>query len=760
LSRIIVRYRLLFLIGWPLAVVLLVWLVPPLQEVTREEQEGYLPPDAETSQAFELLERSGFRDEMHRSAIVVVLESTEGPIQPGQVRVATELIRRRSEAPGSPLAPINAIHSPAEEPALRPLMTNPDGSSQMILLTLETVFITRESTDAVAALRDLIDNRLPEELKAAGLETDVRGWLVGDAVLGYDLGRASEESLRRMTWATIVLVLTILLVVYRSPLAPLVSLVTIGLAYLTSDRMLSLVTLHLDIGFSPIVSHFMLVVIFGAGTDYCLFLVGRFREELGRGRSTGAAMRQALGRTGAAIVSSAVTTMLGLGLMCFARFWAFRSLGPAVGFSLGLTLLVALSFAPAFAALVGRKLFWPAPVSGRHRQSLNRFWLRVGRIVTTHPVRVLVGVGVIALPFLIVGARMRPSYDLSAELPEESEFRRGFNAIDRLGYPPQRFFPVTIVFDSAVDPSTGYELGMLNKVRIEDDSPAAALQGIVQDAVNTPAVDNVRSLVTPLGTDRPIPYMRESDMTRIRRNYRARRTDAEGRWVGTMDAMLAIEDPYRPSTLDQYERVLGRIRTRLEQAPFDSRSVHAMGTTAYIDDIRDVTTADFYRVVALVVAGVLVVLAVLTRSPFIPVYLVGTMLLGYLVTMGVTMLIFGPDNIDWKVRFFMLILLIAIGVDYNIFLVTRIREEAVSRSYPNAVTSAVANTGGIISSCGVIMAGTFASMMLGTLAFLVQLGFAIAAGVLLDTFVIRPMVVPAISMLHYRVKRRLRGESG
>jgi hypothetical protein len=215
--------------------------------------------------------------------------------------------------------------------------------------------------------------------------------------------------------------------------------------------------------------------------------------------------------------------------------------------------------------------------------------------------------------------------------------------------------------------------------------------------------------------------------------------------------LLLREPGYSRSATDFVELLKRRLPAILREVGLPETTAHLAGATAVINDIKQVTHRDFYRVVVLVVLGVGIVLVPTLRGLAAPVYLMATMVLNYLATRGVAFLVFvvgtGHSGLDWKVQFFTFVLLVSVGIDYNIFIMTRIQEEKARRGLVAGVKEAMVRTGGVISSCGVIMAGAFASMLLGSLAVVVQLGFAVAAGMLLDTFIVRPVLVPAIVLL-------------
>jgi RND superfamily putative drug exporter len=227
-------------------------------------------------------------------------------------------------------------------------------------------------------------------------------------------------------------------------------------------------------------------------------------------------------------------------------------------------------------------------------------------------------------------------------------------------------------------------------------------------------------------------------------------------------------DPFSEQSLKALETVFATVRDQTQTGGIleGGTGVGLSGASAAVNDLKKVTTNDERRMYVLVTLGVYAILVILLRRPGICLYLIVTVILGYLASLGVTELVFqalhkGPEpwvGLDWKVGFFLFVILVAVGEDYNIFLMSRVIEEEQRHGVIEGTRLAIAHTGGIISSCGLIMAGTFGSMLTGSLTALRELGFALGLGVLLDTFLVRPILVPAFVVIldRYRIKGRTR----
>jgi RND superfamily putative drug exporter len=517
---------------------------------------------------------------------------------------------------------------------------------------------------------------------------------------------------------------------------------------------------------------FVIVVLFSAGTDYCLFLIARYSEELGRGLERRDALRESIIRVGGALVASAGTVIVGLAMLYFSRFAKVRFTGPTIAISLAVALAAALTLAPALLAILGGRIFWPF----RQPRSLSeagdqadfterglggRFWFRVADLVVSHPGAIL-GVCLLALaPLAFIGARTPASHNQLADLGADRTSVVGANMVKRY-FAVGELSPVVVLIDNP---------------RVDFNSAAGrdALKVVSERLAQLENVAEVRSLARPVGVAAP-PRTDRGLFRQFADN--ALKTAADARYVSTRPKLSADRnhltrldvvfktDPFSMASLQSLDRVNQELHElALSGQPLEGTvRIGITGSTAAVRDLRLVTASDQRTMYLLVTVGVYSILVALLRRPGISLYLIATVVLGYLASLGLTDLVFralhtGPGpwgGLDWTVGFFLFVILVAVGEDYNIFLMARVVEEERSQGTIEGVRRAVAHTGGIISSCGVIMAGTFASMLTGNLTSLRQLGFALGLGVLLDTFLVRPILVPAFVVLIGKARERTR----
>uniref|UniRef100_A0A7C2JZK1 MMPL family transporter n=1 Tax=Schlesneria paludicola TaxID=360056 RepID=A0A7C2JZK1_9PLAN len=632
-------------------------------------------------------------------------------------------------------------------------LLSPDRQATLVLMELQYEFMDAKNKDVIDAVETLLfhdedfRSHMPEGLELA---------LSGAAVVGRDMMRAARQSAQATEHLTIILVIVLLILIYRAPLLWLVPLSTVFVAVMMTMKLLCIGSQYnLVVLFSGIESY-VTVLLYGAGVDYCLFLIARYKEELDQGVSPQQAVIDSVSRVGAAIAASAGTVICGIGMMAFAEFGKFHEAGIAISFGLAIVLLAALSFTPALLGLSGRWMFWQPPWKklrlswigeGGEHGWLQSIWDHVGGLILKRPMFVWLASIAAMLPFAVVGViyYTHLSYGLLSDLPKTTRSVVGTEIVKE-HFPAGTTGGITVLVHSAALDFT------------QSDGDAAGIEAIrkftaaLRERLNALQLSDIRSVSHPFGGDEDLasignPIKRRTTTARSIARYVSHAAGFADHW--TRVEITANIDPFSRDSIDHLSRLEREVRDLLPQGT----DVFVYGTTASIRDLKDVTDRDQVRIDLLVIAGVFVILWALLRQPGVCLYLIVSVLFSYLAALGVTYLAFwwydGADfaGLDWKVPMFLFTILIAVGEDYNIFLMSRIEEERLNHGPVNGVVHALSKTGRIISSCGIIMAGTFSSLAAGSLKGMSQLGFALAFGVLLDTFVVRPILVPAYLVL-------------
>lgn len=760
-GRLISRYWLLAILLWFAGGAAIHWLAPRWDDVTRDGDLAYLPDEMASVQGERLL-ASAFPNIRSKSQVVLVLARPDAPLSSDDW-LAVHRLASLLTPEARPDLPIVEIWTP-QTPVIGKKLVSEDRQAALIVLLLQNEFMAIDNIDAVQSIRQVVAKFREAEPFPSGLEIGMSG----SAAIGGDMLESAQESIENTELATVVLVVLILLLVYRAPALVVIPLLTISVAVAVSlDAVAALTQINQIPGLEQIdfkvfktTRIFVVVILFGSGTDFCLFLIARYREELERGLSRADAVAAALGHVGEALVGSAMTTILGLGTMFFADFGKYRNSGPAIALCLAVTLAACLTLAPALLRAFGRVVFWPFGVrvagggaessQGETAARESRLWDRLSRAIIARPGLILVTSLLAMAPLAYLGLSVRISYDLLEELRADRPSVVGTRLLRR-HFAPGDTGPVTV-------------LARREGARFDSREGEKEIARLTKQLYDLPGVAYVRSIAEPLG-DRPGFFNVFSEQGRSKLAakkhpqtmaiYLTQAPGLEGD-VTRMDVILKY-DPFSSEAiraLDEMALLLERLNSDPQSPWFGTEFVYT-GTTAAVRDLRAVTQSDQTLIQRLVVIAVLGVLIAILRRPLICAYLILSVLFSYLVTIGATELVFSSlyspfNGLDWKVPIFLFVILTAIGEDYNIYLATRVFEEQKRWGLLEGLRLAVVRTGGIITSCGVIMAGTFISMMFGTLRGMLELGFALSLGVLLDTLVVRPVLVPAFLALLYR----------
>ncbi len=639
-----------------------------LAEVQRNDNASFLPADAEATRVIDA--QRAFAVDPTLPALVVFE-------RPGGLTAAdrTAIAQRAAALTGVP----------GVQPPVSPPIPAPDGAAVQILVPLPGN-LGNQVVETVADLRAAITTDLPPGLAAhvtgpAGLIGDFAGAFGG--IDGILIGVAAA------------VVALILLVVYRSPLLPLIVLATAGLALSAAVLAIYHLADNDVLTLNGQSQGILFILVFGAATDYSLLLVSRFREELRREPSRWYAMRTAYRASVAPIAASAGTVVLGLLCLLLSGLNSNRGLGPIAAIGIATSLVAALSFLPAALVLLGRAAFWPfRPAVGSVGTEQRGLWAGVARIVGTWP-RLTWAITAIVL---LGGVALVPQ--LKADGVAQSDLfidKSGIDSVqgqDALG----RHFPAGTGSPAVIITAAGTEREVIGV--------AAGVEGVasVARAPSAPEpVDGRVELAAVLGDA----------------------ADSEA-------AVATVE----------------RLRTAVHAVPGADALVG--GQTAIQLDTQDTARADLRVIIPTVLLVIFLILALLLRALVAPLLLIATVVLSFAATLGVAAVVFNDlldfPGADPSVPLFAFVFLVALGVDYNIFLMSRVREEAARVGTREGTLRALAVTGGVITSAGVVLAATFAALAVLPLLFLAQIAFLVAFGVLLDTLIVRSLLVPALTI--------------
>ena len=604
-------------------------------------------------------------------------------------------------------------------------MFSKDGTTLLLNFTLKE---GSDSHDANATIKVMNDKLT--QLKLGTLQAEI----TGPAGISSDTISIFQNADFVLMLATIVLIFVLLLVIYRSPLLAVIPLVIAAIVYQVVDRVLGLGGKNDWFVLDSSAISIMLVLLFAVLTDYSLFIFSRYREELKNFSSKYSAMGEAIHHVSEPILFSGGTVLLSVLTLFTTVFMPYNHFAPVFSVAVVFILIAGLTLIPSIFALMGRKAFWPfIPKADEKPKEKAGFWTKVSKQVMKHPA-VIAGILLITL---LAGAfnttSIQYSFNIMKSFPDELSSRQGFELLEK-HYPAGQLAPVTVILTS--DEHIALDEKFLTNVKSLED--------------HFKNIDGVDSISQGL-TEEMI-----KDPKKLPRGF-------IGEDKKTVKMQIVLKDnPYDSDALKTVQKLRDQEGNILSKSGFSSSSYHLQyaGQTAEQLDIRAMNQRDMVILFSLVTVLITIMLALQTRSILMPLIMMATILLSYVATLGFGWIIFhdimGYDSISYRLPVYTFVFMVALGVDYNIMLVSRIKEEAQKFSWKEAVGSGVALTGGVISSAGIILAATFAVLITQPLQELFLFGMIMALGVLMDTFLVRGMLLPSILIL---VKKKGKSQS-
>lgn len=647
---------------WTLLLVPALLLAGKLGDVEENDNSAWLPGNAESTRIVDRAEKFRLADTL---PAIVVYDRPGGvtPADMAKARADAEAFKGIRNVVGQPQGPVRAQ----------------DGKA------IQTVVQVRKDSTGWEGIGKAVDAMSGVgEANAGGLGFHVTGpaGYASDSIKAFSEGGG-------LTTITAAVVVVILLLTYRSPVLPVLPLLTVGAALVTSEAVIYLLAKNAGLTVNKQTSFILTVLVFGAATDYALLLVSRYREELRRHEDRHEAMAEALHRSGPAIVASAATVAVSLTLLMLATLNSTKGLGPACAVGVLVGLLAMVTLLPALLVVCGRWIFWPVrPSYGSAGASGEGIWTRVGTAVSGRPRLVWIGTA------LVLGAMATGLFGLGAD---------GLSNTDQFTGKPQT--------------AVGEEIQSRH-------FPAGSGDPVYVVARAAPA-QRVRAALSA------VPGVARVSAPRV--------VDGEAILLGELE-----DDPSSTAAL----RTVERARTAVHR--IEGAHAQVGGNTAVTLDTREAAARDSAVIIPIVLVMVFVILALLLRAIVAPLLLMATVVLSFAAALGVSSLMF--DHVfhfagaDASFPLLTFVFLVALGIDYNIFLVTRVREEALPHGTRRGALTGLSATGGVITSAGLVLAGTFAAMASLPLVFAAELGFAVAFGVLLDTVIVRSVLVTALTL--------------
>ncbi|MFC3041716.1 MMPL family transporter [Virgibacillus xinjiangensis] len=546
-----------------------------------------------------------------------------------------------------------------------------------------------------------IKQSLNEISAVAGNHLDSELSITGPAGIAVDTNDLFSRADLVLIMATVAIILVLLVLLYRSPLLALIPLLAAGFIYQVTMQVLGIWG-KAGLLMSTQSISIMTILLFAAMTDYSLFVFSRFREELKREDNKYEAMKQAMRGTGLPVFYSGATVLAAMLLLLFATLGDYQNFAPIFGTAIAVIMLASVTLVPCLFTIFGRRSFWPViPKVGDPQVKASSFWARIGKFIVKKPVIAVTVTGTFLLLSAVNVFNLEYEFNLLKSFPEDLPSREGFTLLEE-NFEAGELAPTTVLLEAE---------GQISEEEQEV---------LRKELANQPLTGSVQLNST---NDQGNAF-----------SYR----------------MVFEENPYSTETMDALESIRNDAGSILEDAGIHGALYFAGETAASIDD-RSLNNRDLLLIVLLETVVIFLLLAFLTRSFKMPVFMMGTNLLSFAAALGLgmflTSLLFDISSISNRVPVYAFIFLVAVGIDYNIMLISRYLEEKEKLPVKESVETAVTHTGGIISSAGLILAATFAVLMTQPIQLLFVFGFIVAVGILIDTFVIRGVLLPGLLVL-------------
>ncbi|MFF7165639.1 MMPL family transporter [Streptomyces sp. NPDC008086] len=665
------RAKWVVLVLWLLALFLTAPFAQKLTDAQDNDAASWLPGSAESTQVLEISEN--FRPE--QIPAIVVYARDGGLTAQDRAAISADVARLEQLTD-------HGIRGAETRGPVFNRAVDPQAAQVQVPITMDEKGWERIAP-AVDSIRDVVGTG------GAGLAVHI----TGPGGTSADFSDAFEGIDSTLLLSAMAVVIVMLLITYRSPTLLLVPLISVIVALFTAQAFIYLLAEHAGLTVNGQSAGILTVLVFGAGTDYALLLVARYREELRRHEDRHEAMALALHRAGPAVIASGATVVLSMLVLLTAEMNSTRGLGPVAAIGVAVALIAMTTLFPALLVIFGRWIFWPViPHLGTENPETRGIWARMGRRISHRP-RMVWTVTALALAVCSLGL-----IQLRAE---------GLSNAD--------------AFTDKPDSITGQEIS-------ERYFPAGSGDPLVIISNQAQAVQVGRAVA---GTDGVVPTSLGLPP--------GTKPLYEGKvlFEATMTA---------PADSEAAKQTVERVRDAVHAVPDADAQVG--GGTAALLDMDEATTHDNVLIIPLVLLVVLLILTALLRALIAPLLLIGTVILSFTAALGISALAFrhlfdyAGESTDFPL--FVFVFLVALGIDYNIFLTTRIREEAARQGTRAGVVTGLAATGTVITSAGLVLAGTFAA--LGTLPMVAfaEIGFTVALGVLLDTFIVRSILVTSL----------------
>jgi len=729
LGRFTVRFRWLIVVAWVVGTVALTFGLPGISSVEKSSNSQFLPSTEPSVRADNLA--ATFQTGSTSQAVLVAATAS------GQLSAADDAAIARVE---SAIAKVPLVLGVSDQGA------SPDGRARQAVVTLDLP----PGSTSQKAVHTVSDVR--RTFGAAAIPAGLAVHLTGDAAQAVDQQTQQSKTQKLTEILSVLFILLLLLFTFRALLAPFIALIPSGIALIAAEPLIA-ASAHVGVQVSDLTPVLLVVVMLGAGVDYGLFLIFRVREEIRRGLAPFDAVAFSLAKVGESITFSGLTVIAALATVVIATFGLYKGFGPALAIGIGMALFANLTLLPALLAICGRAVFWPRiPVAGQVKRGT---WGRIAGKIVSRPVLTMVSGLVILGGLALVMVAYSPTGFDSQGVPSAADSAKG-QVLLAAHYPMAESDPTDVLF--RLPASVWDDPGALTTAThvLRSSGQFSSVTGPLDPngtSVTAAELVAARHQLADAGPPSALPASPPVGYTGTLAAYDAYKASpdfisADGRTLQFPTSLSAGS-----STSTAAASAMPAVREAVATAgtAIGATATGVAGYAAVAADVGGLSMHDLLRIIPIVMLVLGILLGIVLRSLVAPLYLVASVALSYLASLGFAVLVFvvigGQDGINFVLPFFMFIFIMALGQDYNILVMTRIREEAHFAPLKTAVRHAVEATGTTVTSAGLILAGTFGVLTATGDTQIVEIGVGLAVGILLDTFFVRTLLVPSVVVL-------------
>ncbi len=731
LGRLVVRFRWPVVLAWIVVIVVSSRALPSLGSEVNNDNSQFLPSSAPSAKAATLATPI-LGSSSNTSEVFVVASSSNGTLVSADAAAVVHEAQLTAAVPK-----VKATHL---------LGTSPDGKVARILVLIGVNQV--DVTDQKPVL-----DRLQATFGRLGAPPDLHFHLAGTVATNVANQASSNQTGSRVQLFSFLLIILLLILIFRSVLAPIVTLLPAGVALVVSNRFIGGLGAH-GIKISEITQLLLIVLLLGAGTDYGLFLVFRVREEIRSGLDPKGAVVKALARVGESISASAATVIFALLSLMLASFGIYHDLGLPLALGIAVMLVAGLTLLPALLAILGNAVFWPWRVVAVEGGEREGWWGRVAGRLVSRPIETLV-LGVLVFGGLAgaVAGYHSGGFGGALQAPAGSDAAAG-NTVLAKHFPDASSNPANLVFRYAAPVWSDPSRLEVAQQALQSSGKFTSLSGPLDPNGTALSPATLAELHARFGAPSSLPQDLPAGAQISSLEYNAYRATTQ--FVSADGTTVQFQAEFRAGPQESTAALDATPEIRKAVSVVANRSgaiaSGVAGEAAALYDVSSTSNRDLLHVVPLAIIAIGILLALVLRSAVAPLYLIVSVALSYFAALGVSTLVFidigGSTGLTFILPFLMFIFLLALGEDYNILVMTRVREEAHGRALRDAVVRAIGRTGPTVTSAGIVLAGTFAVFGIAggggpSGSQIRDIGFGLAIGILMDTFLVRTLLVPS-----------------